>query len=205
MEQQAILILEQYEQLKVISDPMRTKMLMHLIEQPHTGQQLAQKLDVSRAKILYHLRELEKYQLIQLVEEEIRGGNVLKFYQAVARGFIPADHLLNLVETKQATRQSYVEVLDRAKTRVLTAPERSFAPRSSDVEDWESLSFQQELRLSPEQFLTFTKRYRELLQEVEHDASTDETDKKLYYVMATAFEIDAPLVQADEEVGHAGD
>jgi len=205
MEQQPILILEQYEQLKVISDPMRTKMLMHLIEQPHTGQQLAQKLDVSRAKILYHLRELEKYQLIQLVEEEIRGGNVLKFYQAVARGFIPANHLLNLVETKQATRQSYVEVLDRAKTRVLTAPERSFAPSSSDVEDWESLSFQQELRLSPEQFLTFTKRYRELLQEVEHDASTDETDKKLYYVMATAFEIDAPLVQADEEGGHAGD
>ena len=106
---------------------------------------------------------------------------------------------------RSATRQSYVEVLDRAKTRVLTAPDRSFAPRSSDVEDWESLSFQQELRLSPEQFLTFTKRYRELLQEVEHDASTDETDKKLYYVMATAFEIDAPLVQADEEGGHAGD
>lgn len=205
MEQQAILILEQYEQLKVISDPMRTKMLMHLIEQPHTGQQLAQKLDVSRAKILYHLRELEKYQLIQLVEEDVRGGNVLKFYQAVARGFIPADHLLNLVETKQATRQSYVEVLDRAKTRVLTAPDRSFAPRSSDVENWESLSLQKELRLTPEQFLTFTKRYRELLQEVEHDASTDETDKKLYYVMATAFEIDAPLVQAEEEVGHAGD
>ena len=204
MEQQAILILEQYEQLKVISDPMRTKMLMHLIEQPHTGQQLAQKLDVSRAKILYHLRELEKYQLIQLVEEDVRGGNVLKFYQAVARGFIPADHLLNLVETKQATRQSYIEVLDRAKTRVLTAPDRSFTPGSSDVENWESLSLQKELRLTPEQFLTFTKRYRELLQEVEHDASTDETDKKLYYVMATAFEIDAPLVQADEEGGHAG-
>ncbi|QNR21140.1 winged helix-turn-helix transcriptional regulator [Exiguobacterium sp. Helios] len=205
MEQQAILILEQYEQLKVISDPMRTKMLMHLIEQPHTGQQLAQKLDVSRAKILYHLRELEKYQLIQLVEEEVRGGNVLKFYQAVARGFIPADHLLNLVETKQATRQSYVEVLDRAKTRVLTAPERSFAPRSSDVEDWESLSFQQELRLSPEQFLMFTKQYRELLQDIEQDPSTAEADKKLYYVMATAFEIDAPLFQEDEEGRDAGD
>lgn len=165
---------------------------------------MAQKLDVSRAKILYHLRELEKYQLIQLVEEEVRGGNVLKFYQAVARGFFPADHLLNLVEMKQATRQSYVEVLDRAKTRILTAPDRSFAPRSSDVEDWESLSFQQELRLSPEQFLMFTKQYRELLQDIEQDPSTAEADKKLYYVMATAFEIDAPLVQADEEGGHAG-
>jgi len=201
MEQQAILILEQYEQLRVISDPMRTKMLMHLIEQPHTGQQLAQKLDVSRAKILYHLRELEKYQLIQLVEEEIRGGNVLKFYQAVARGFIPADHLLNLVETKQATRQSYIEVLDRAKTRVLTAPDRSFIPSSPDVENWESLSLQKELRLTPEQFLTFTKRYRELLLEVEHDASTDETDQKLYYVMATAFEIEAALFEEGRDAG----
>lgn len=202
MKQQAILILEQYEQLKVISDPMRTKMLMHLIEQPHTGQQLAQKLDVSRAKILYHLRELEKYQLIRFVEEEVRGGNVLKYYQAVARGFIPADHLLNLVETKQATRQSYIEVLDRAKTRVLTAPDRSFTPGSSDVENWESLSLQKELRLTPEQFLTFTKRYRELLQEVEDDAPTDETDKKLYYVLATAFEIEAGLF---EEGRNAGD
>lgn len=201
MEQQAILILEQYEQLKVISDPMRTKMLMHLIEQPHTGQQLAQKLDVSRAKILYHLRELEKYQLIRLVEEEVRGGNVLKYYQAVARGFIPADHLLNLVETKQATRQSYIEVLDRAKTRVLTAPDRSFTPGSSDVENWESLSLQKELRLTPEQFLTFTKRYRELLLEVEHDASTDETDQKLYYVMATAFEIEAALFEEGRDAG----
>ncbi|ACB60980.1 DNA-binding transcriptional ArsR family regulator [Exiguobacterium sp. PvP048] len=201
MEQQAILILEQYEQLKVISDPMRTKMLMHLIEQPHTGQQLAQKLDVSRAKILYHLRELEKYQLIRLVKEEVRGGNVLKYYQAVARGFIPADHLLNLVETKQATRQSYIEVLDRAKTRVLTAPERSFAPSSPDVENWESLSLQKELRLTPEQFLTFTKRYRELLLEVEHDASTDETDQKLYYVMATAFEIEAALFEEGRDAG----
>lgn len=129
----------------------------------------------------------------------------MKFYHAVARGFIPADHLLNLVETKQATRQSYVEVLDRAKTRVLTAPDRSFVPRSSDVEDWESLSFQQELRLSPQQFLTFTKRYRELLQDIEQDPSTAEADKKLYYVMATAFEIEVQLIQADEEGGHAGD
>jgi len=201
MKQQAILILEQYEQLKVISDPMRTKMLMHLIEQPHTGQQLAQKLDVSRAKILYHLRELEKYQLIRLVEEEVRGGNVLKYYQAVARGFIPADHLLNLVETKQATRQSYIEVLDRAKTRVLTAPDRSFTPGSSDVENWESLSLQKELRLTPEQFLTFTKRYRELLQEVEDDASAHETDKKLYYVLATAFEIEAGLFEDGRNAG----
>ncbi|VWX37630.1 ArsR/SmtB family transcription factor [Exiguobacterium oxidotolerans] len=194
MMQKSILILEHYEQLKVISDPMRTKMLMHLIEQPHTGHQLAQKLDVSRAKILYHLRELEKYQLIALVKEEIQGGNVLKYYQSVARGFIPADHLLNLVETQQATRQSYLEVLDRAKTRVLTAPDDSFQPRSSDVEAWTSLSVQKEVSTTPQKFLEFTKKYRQLLAELE-DQCVTEDDKKIFYIMATGFEIDEALFE----------
>ena len=90
MEQKSIFIIENYEQLKVISDPLRTEMLIFLVEQPHTGQMLAQELNLSRAKILYHLRELEKHKIIQLVRKEERGGNVLKFYQAVARGFIPA-------------------------------------------------------------------------------------------------------------------
>ncbi|WP_236627130.1 helix-turn-helix domain-containing protein [Exiguobacterium acetylicum] len=77
--------------------------------------QLAHLLTLSRAKVLYHVRELEKHDLIRLVRTEEQGGNLLKYYQAIARGYIPADHLLNFVETKEATRQSYLEVLDRAK------------------------------------------------------------------------------------------
>ncbi|ALS78747.1 ArsR/SmtB family transcription factor [Planococcus kocurii] len=196
MEQQSIFILETYEQLKVISDPLRTKMLIHLVEQPHTGQMLAQELNLSRAKVLYHLRELEKYGIIQLVRKEERGGNVLKFYQAVARGFIPADHLLTYVESKEATRQSYLEVIDRAKTRVLTAPDESFELHSSHVEEWNNLSLQTEFTVSQKKFVEFTQKYRELLKTLKEE--DDHPDKQHYYLMSTAFQIDELLFKKDK-------
>lgn len=189
MEQQSIFILETYEQLKVISDPLRTKMLIYLVEQPHTGQMLAQELNLSRAKVLYHLRELEKYGIIQLVRKEERGGNILKFYQAVARGFVPADHLLTYVESKEATRQSFLEVIGRAKTRVLTAPDESFELQSSTVEDWNNLSLQSEFSISREKFVEFSKRYRDLIEELTADDG-DDSDKQNYYLMTTAFQIE---------------
>lgn len=192
MEQKSIFIIETYEQLKAISDPLRTKMLIYLIEQPHTGHMLANELNLSRAKILYHLRELEKHGIIMLVKKEERGGNILKYYQAVARGFIPADHLLNYVESKEATRQSFLEVITRAKTRVLTAPEESFELNSSNVDEWLNMSVQRECYLSKEQFLKFTFQYRKLLDSLLEN-NADEPDKQLYYIMTTAFQIDEPL------------
>lgn len=191
MKQKTIEIIETYERLKSISDPLRTKMLMYLVEQPHTGHMLAHELNLSRAKILYHLRELEKHRIIQLVKKEERGGNILKYYQAIARGFIPADHLLTYSETKEATRQSYLEVLDRAKTRVLTAPETSFELESQEVEKWDRLSLQQEVSVSKEAFLEFTEKYRALLRELEE--KDNDGDQQDYYVMTTAFRIDETL------------
>jgi len=197
MEQKAIHILENYEQLKVISDPLRTKILMFLVEQPHTVHQLAHLLTLSRAKVLYHVRELEKYDLIRLVRTEEQGGNLLKYYQAIARGYIPADHLLNFVETKEATRQSYLEVLDRAKTRVLTAPTTAFSPVSSNVEDWMSLSLQKELTMSEADFQRFATKYRALLEEF-IQSPPDETDQKHFYIMTTAFSIEERLFDRDD-------
>ncbi|QFF99932.1 transcriptional regulator [Psychrobacillus glaciei] len=196
MEQQSIFILETYEQLKVISDPLRTKMLIHLVEQPHTGQMLAQELNLSRAKVLYHLRELEKYGIIQLVRKEERRGNILKFYQAVARGFIPADHLLTYVESKEATRQSYLEVIDRAKTRVLTAPDESFELHSSNVEEWNNLSLQTEFTVSQKKFVEFTQKYRELLETLKEE--DNDPDIQHYYLMTTAFQIEELLFKKEK-------
>lgn len=185
-----IQIIQTYDQLKAISDPLRTKILMFLVEKPYTCHQLAEELNLTRAKVLYHLRELEKHEFIKLVNKVEQGGNLLKYYQAVARGFIPADNLLNFVESQEATRQSYLEVLNRAKTRVLTAPDSSFEFNSSAVEEWDSLSLQSEVFVSKEKFLEFTKKYRELIDELVTNEKTEEKNKNNYYVMATAFKID---------------
>lgn len=191
MKQKSISIIETYEQLKAISDPLRTKMLMYLVEQPYTVHMLANELNLSRAKILYHIRELDKYGIIKLVRTEERGGNLLKYYQAIARGFIPADHLLNYLESKEATRQSFLEVLSRAKTRVLTAPDETFKLHSSNVEEWNNLSLQNEFTVSQEKFLEFTKKYRALLEDLISDNTEEE--KQHYYLMTTAFQIEEPI------------
>lgn len=196
MKQKAISIIETYEQLKVISDPLRTKMLIYLVEKPYTGHQLAQLLNLSRAKVHYHLRELEKHNIIQLVKKEEQGGNILKYYQAVSRGFIPANHLLHYSESQETTRQSYLEVLHRAQTRVLTAPDSSFNITSSDVEDWPSISMQTEFSLTKEQFIKFLNQYRYLVKETLKDSTKTDANKN-FYVTITGFEIDQPLFNQD--------
>lgn len=188
---ESIKFIQTYEQLKAISDPLRTKLLMFLVEKPYTCHQLAEELSLTRAKILYHLRELEKQEFIQLVKKVEQGGNLLKYYRATARGFIPADHLLNFMETQEATRQSYLEVLNRAKSRVITAPNSSFEHNSSDVEEWDSLSLQREVLVSKKKFLEFTKKYRELVNEL--ITGEDIEERNNYYVMITAFKIDESI------------
>lgn len=76
-----------YSQLKAMSDPLRVEMMMRLCERPYTGQLLSEKFGIPRAKIHYHLKELEKNGFIEIVYTEEKNGIVQKFYQSVARGF----------------------------------------------------------------------------------------------------------------------
>lgn len=64
MEQVQYLMLEHYEQLKSLSDPLRCRIVSLLISKAYTGQQLSQELEIPRAKIHYHLTELEKNGLV---------------------------------------------------------------------------------------------------------------------------------------------
>ena len=55
-----LLVIENLAQLKSVSDPFRIELLTMLGEKPKTGQNLADEIDIPRAKIHYHLNELMK-------------------------------------------------------------------------------------------------------------------------------------------------
>lgn len=80
-------IIDSPQQLKAFTDPLRIRILDLLQEEAATNQQLADALGEPQAKVLYHLRALLDAELIALVEQRVRGGNVEKYYRAVARGF----------------------------------------------------------------------------------------------------------------------
>jgi DNA-binding transcriptional ArsR family regulator len=81
------LAVEDPKQIKAFADPLRVRLLVVLAERAATNQQLADEMDEPQAKVLYHLRFLLDAGLIVLVDTRIKGGNVEKYYRAVARTY----------------------------------------------------------------------------------------------------------------------
>lgn len=73
--------------IRCFADPLRVRVLGVLADREATNQQLADALKEPQAKVLYHLRYLQRERLIRIVRRRVRGPNVEKFYRAVARTF----------------------------------------------------------------------------------------------------------------------
>lgn len=83
------LIIEDLEVLKVISDPLRVRIIELISVTNRNGQlctvkQLAEKLDMPPTKLYYHINLLEKHGLIEIAETEVVSGIVEKRYQVAA-------------------------------------------------------------------------------------------------------------------------
>lgn len=81
------LILEDLEKIKSVADPLRVNVLKILIERQATVKQVADLLGQSSAKMHYHVKELEKQNLIHLVETIEKGGILEKYYRAKAKSY----------------------------------------------------------------------------------------------------------------------
>lgn len=86
-ELQESLLLEDLEKIKSVADPLRVKILQILIERQATVKQVADLLGQSSAKMHYHVKELERHQLIKLVQTIEKGGILEKYYRAVAKKY----------------------------------------------------------------------------------------------------------------------
>lgn len=91
-------------QLKAFTDPLRLRVLTILMQGPATNQQIADLLDEPHAKVLHHVRTLLDAEMIRLVETRVSGGNVEKYYRAVARLFgmrpVAGEEIVNVVGTE---------------------------------------------------------------------------------------------------------
>ncbi|MBV9171324.1 MAG: helix-turn-helix transcriptional regulator [Chloroflexi bacterium] len=80
-------VLTDAERLAVALPPLR-RQLLHLLAQPESATGLARRLDLPRQKINYHLRELERAGLVELVEERRRRGMIERRLRATARAWV---------------------------------------------------------------------------------------------------------------------
>ncbi|MPM10516.1 hypothetical protein SDC9_56848 [bioreactor metagenome] len=77
------------EEIKVISDPFRFKILVLFNEESGslTVKQMAVKLKEVPSKVHYHVKELERIGVLEIVETKEKGGIIEKFYLPTAEIF----------------------------------------------------------------------------------------------------------------------
>jgi DNA-binding transcriptional ArsR family regulator len=82
-----VTVLEDPAAAEVTLDPIRAKLLAALIE-PGSATTLAPRLGLTRQKINYHLRALERHGLVELVEERRKGNVTERVLQASAASYV---------------------------------------------------------------------------------------------------------------------
>jgi len=88
--------------LLAIGNPVRRRILAALAQAPDSATGLAARLDDTRQRVNYHVRELERAGLIELAEERPRRGLTEKFYRAAGRGFAVDPAVLGSLDAGEA-------------------------------------------------------------------------------------------------------
>lgn len=113
-----IKVLKTLEEIKAFSDPYRLQILFTLkkLEKPSTVKQIADKMGETPAKVHYHVKKLEKFDILKLSHTEEINGIIAKYYDFTSESITidskqsdPAITKLVINETQKAIASIYDE------------------------------------------------------------------------------------------------
>lgn len=91
----SVITINSLHTLKVYFDPMRTRIMHELANEPRTVHQVAESLGVPFTRLYYHIKMLEKHNLLRVVDVvQLAGAIEEKYYQVTARQFTVSRNLL---------------------------------------------------------------------------------------------------------------
>jgi len=152
--------IENLEQLRALADPLRMRILEQLVQRPMTMSQLGDAFGESTAKMHYHVRELEKFGFIKLVEKRERGGFIEKYYRAVAKDVRVPPELLHASPTSELAKpiQDYFEKVSREVLRSITLQQEQACFAVLDATIWVTREEYEDMQ---RQFQAILAPYRE--------------------------------------------
>ncbi len=86
-ERDPIQVLTDLEQIRVLADPLRIRILELLCDEELTTKQVAKKLDEKATRLYHHVEALERVGLIRLARTRQNRGTIEKYYIGVAKAF----------------------------------------------------------------------------------------------------------------------
>ena len=162
---QEVLILTELEQIKVLADPLRIRILEELDEE-RTTKQVAERIGEKPTKLYHHVDALERVGLIELTRTRPNRGTLEKYYLAVAQRFQADSRAFSQPE---AVTDDERETL---RTMVSTIFDTSSAELTSLIESGDGLECVEEegivsfveIRAGKKQLAELRDRLRELVE-----------------------------------------
>lgn len=129
-------IINDFETLKVVADPLRAQILELLVQEPQTVAQVAEKLGLAASKLYYHFGLLEKVGLTKVVGTRQVRNMVEKDYRAAYNKIDVNPSLLNFhtSEGQENLQAILAATLDTTRDDIL----RSVQARILDLERGET-------------------------------------------------------------------
>ncbi|KGP92227.1 hypothetical protein N780_01330 [Pontibacillus chungwhensis BH030062] len=82
-----------WEQQKVLSNPLRSRLVALLYEQPMTPKQVADLVGKNPGTVYYHIQQLVKHEILEIESVNTEKGIVEKYYKAKASVFKNPDEV----------------------------------------------------------------------------------------------------------------
>jgi DNA-binding transcriptional ArsR family regulator len=183
------LVISSFEQFKAISEPMRSRILGIIQNQPATAKQIADRLGATPGAIGHHLHVLEEAGLAQIVARRLVRGIVANYYTRTARIFT-----YNFPRDVTGSEEASLEIMNKAHD------ERMEAEAAIQDDPLRCDSFPH-IRLSPERARYYSERLRVLVDDVLNE--TPDPDGKVYGIFVAMF-MSPPYMQGSNTT-HSSD
>ena len=194
---QEFMVLTELEQIKVLADPLRIRILEELCEE-RTTKQVADRIGEKPTKLYHHVDALERVGLIELTRTRQNRGTLEKYYMAVAqafradaRAFSAGDDATD--EEKETLRAMVSTIFDTSSAELMRLLESGNGPGCIDEQGL--LSFI-EIHASKEQLAALRTRLHEVVEGIAGMDEGPEDEEKERFRLTLAY---YPLVKDDRE------
>jgi DNA-binding transcriptional ArsR family regulator len=170
-----IFTLTDLEQVKVLADPLRIRVLEALCDGDRTTKQVADALGERPTKLYHHVEALERVGLIRLTRTRRNRGTLEKYFVAVARRFKTDPRIFSAGETQSEEETEALQSMISTVCETTADEVRRLVATGglAGLDEQGVVSFL-ELRASEAEIRKLRARFKRLVEEIAAKCCTDE-------------------------------
>jgi DNA-binding transcriptional ArsR family regulator len=193
--QQEAYTLKDVDQIKVLADPLRIRVLEAFCEE-RTTKQVAELLGEKPTKLYHHVDALEGVGLIALSRTRQKRGTVEKYYLAVARTFRADSRVFQpkqkaVSEKSAALRQMMSTVFDTTSAELASLIDQGEGEDARKAIEEEGIVSFLEIRGSEAQVKELRGKLHEIVESVIAEGNDDDPVQRRYRLMLAYYPLDS--------------